>query len=405
MRILFFTENFPPETNAAATRVFERAVYWARWGHDITIITCFPNFPDGKIFSGYENKWYKKEMIDGIKVIRVKTYIAPNKGVFKRSLDFFSFFFTGLIAGLFQPRPNVIVATSPQPFSAVAGWALSWITRKPFIFELGDLWPRSMYAVGIVKPGLLFSIMESLELFLYRQSACIVALTQAFKVNLVNRNIPEAKIHVVINGVDLPRYQGVDGNSQSFSKLGLEKKFVVGYVGTLGMAHDLENVLSAASLMADNKDIMFLFVGSGADKEKLENIARRESLKNVIFLGRKPKEIIPEIWNLCNIALVHLKNEAAFSEVIPSKIFEAMGMGLPILLVSPKGEASQLVELNKCGEWVPSGDPQTLSVTIESLASDMPRLKNYSRASKKLAPSYSREVQAEKFLKVMGTYV
>ena len=173
MRILFFTENFPPETNAAATRVFERAVYWARWGHDITIITCFPNFPDGKIFSGYENKWYKKEMIDGIKVIRVKTYIAPNKGVFKRSLDFFSFFFTGLIAGLFQPTPNVIVATSPQPFSAVAGWALSCITRKPFIFELGDLWPRSMYAVGIVKPGFLFSIMESLELFLYRQSLII----------------------------------------------------------------------------------------------------------------------------------------------------------------------------------------------------------------------------------------
>ena len=405
MKILFFTENFPPETNAAATRVFERAVYWAKWGHDITIITCFPNFPDGKIFSGYKNKWYKKEIIDGIKVIRVKTYIAPNKGIFRRSLDFFSFFFAGLIAGLFQPRPNVIVATSPQPFSAVAGWALSCIKRKPFIFELGDLWPRSMYAVGIVKPGFLFSVMESLELFLYRQSSCIVSLTKAFKVNLVNRNIPETKIHVVINGVDLPRYKNIDENSQLFANLGLEKKFVVGYVGTLGMAHNLENVLSAASLMADNKDIMFLFVGSGADKEKLENIAQKENLKNVIFLGRKPKEIIPEIWQLCNIALVHLKNEVAFSEVIPSKIFEAMGMGLPILLVSPKGEASELVELNKCGEWVPSGDPNTLSATIESLAGDIPRLQNYSRVSKKLAPSYSREVQAKKFLNVMESYV
>ena len=171
------------------------------------------------------------------------------------------------------------------------------------------------------------------------------------------------------------------------------------------MAHNLENVLSAASLMADNKDIMFLFVGSGADKEKLENIAQKENLKNVIFLGRKPKEMIPEIWQLCNIALVHLKNEVAFSEVIPSKIFEAMGMGLPILLVSPKGEASELVELNKCGEWVPSGDPNTLSATIESLAGDIPRLQNYSRVSKKLAPSYSREVQAKKFLNVMETYV
>jgi len=401
MKILFFTENFPPETNAAATRVFERAVYWARWGHEVTIITCFPNFPDGKIFLGYKNEWYKKEMIEGINVVRVKTYIAPNKGVFKRSLDFASFFITGLIASLCQSRPDIVVATSPQPFSAVAGWVFGRITKKPFIFELGDLWPRSIYAVGVLKHGLIFSIMERLELFLYRQSTCIVALTQAFKINLVKRRIPESKIHVVINGVDLPRYQNINKNSQLASKLGLGKKFIVGYIGTLGMAHNLENVLHAASLMIDNKDIVFLFVGSGADKEKLENIAKKENLKNVIFLGRKPKENIPEIWSLCHIALVHLKNESAFSEVLPSKIFEAMGMGLPILLAAPKGEASNIVETNKCGEWVPSGDPKILSATIKSLSTDTRRLENYSRISKKLASNFSREEQAKKFLSVM----
>ena len=401
MKILFFSENFPPETNAAATRVFERAVYWAQWGHEVTIITCFPNFPDGKIFSGYKNDWYQKERKDGINVVRVKTYIAPNKGVLKRSLDFASFFFTGLMAGIFQPRPDVIVATSPQPFSAVAGWVLSCIIRKPFVFELGDLWPKSIYAVGVLQRGFIFSLMEKLELFLYRRSRCVVALTHSFKRNLVERSIPSSQVHVVLNGVDLPRYKNRQKDLQLFADLGLEKKFVIGYVGTLGMAHNLENALNAASIISDNPNIVFLFVGSGADKVRLENITKKRNLKNVIFLGRKPKESIPKIWNLCDVALVHLKNEKAFAEVLPSKIFEALGMGLPILLVAPEGEASDLVTANECGEWVPAGDPKALSDALISLFTDRPRLEKYAKACVELAPYYTREEQAKKFLMVL----
>jgi colanic acid biosynthesis glycosyl transferase WcaI len=168
MNILFLSENFTPETNAAATRVHERAVYWAKWGHRVTVLTSAPNFPEGKLFAGYKNHWYRREEIDGITVIRVKTFIAANDGVVLRSLDFVSFMVSSVIAGLFQPRPDVVVATSPQFFTAIAGWALAAIRRLPFVFELGDLWPRSIVAVGAIRVDWIIRLLERVELFLYR---------------------------------------------------------------------------------------------------------------------------------------------------------------------------------------------------------------------------------------------
>ncbi|MEZ7863697.1 MAG: glycosyltransferase family 4 protein, partial [Rhodospirillales bacterium] len=177
MRILFITENFPPETNAAATRVFERALYWVQDGHDVTVITSAPNFPQGKLHAGWKNKWYHTKFHEGIRVVRVKTYITANRGTTRRMLDFLSFMITAFIAGLFEKRPNVIVATSPQFFAAVCGYALGGVRRIPFVFELGDLWPASIIAVGAMRPSFYLRLMEKLELFLYRRSACVVALT------------------------------------------------------------------------------------------------------------------------------------------------------------------------------------------------------------------------------------
>ena len=148
MKILFLSENFPPESNAAATRVYERACYWADWGHQVTVITSAPNFPEGKLFSGYENKWKQFETMSGIRVVRVKTYIAANRGIAHRIFDFLSFMVTGFFAALKEERPDVIAATSPQFFTAVAGWAASAVRGIPFVFELGDLWPASIAAVG-----------------------------------------------------------------------------------------------------------------------------------------------------------------------------------------------------------------------------------------------------------------
>ena len=400
MRILFFSDNFPPETNAAATRVYERAVYWVKWGHEVTVITCAPNFPHGELFDGYNNSWHQVEFLDGIKIVRVKTYIAANQGVLRRSLDFVSYLLTGTIAGLFQPRPDIITATSPQFFAAVAGWLVAELKNRPFVFELGDLWPSSISAVGAMKKGVLLYVLEKFELFLYRRSSSVAALTNSFKKNLVGRHISADKIHVVMNGVDLDRYEPKSRNEELVQELSLDGKFVVGYIGTHGMAHGLTNVLDTADLLKDKPDITFLFVGAGAERKNLITESERRGQTNVIFVPAQPKDHMPDIWSLCDLALVHLKDSFVFADVIPSKMFEAMAMGLPILLVSPKGEASDLVQSHGAGEWVPAGNPRLFSDAVSSLSEDKTKYKVLAKASLDAASRHSRENQAREMLEV-----
>ncbi|TAN62444.1 MAG: glycosyltransferase WbuB [Magnetospirillum sp.] len=405
MRILFLTENFPPETNAAATRVSERALYWVREGHQVTVLTCAPNFPGGRLFEGWENRWRQVGELNGIRVVRVKTYIAPNEGFAKRILDFISFMLSAVAVGLFEPRPDVVVATSPQFFAAVGGWALAAARRVPFVFELGDLWPRSITAVGAMKESPVIRWLETLELFLYRRAAAVVALTRAFKDDLIRRHIPAEKIAVVINGVDLPRYAPTPRDVELAAEWGLSDSFVIGYVGTHGMAHGLINVLDAAERLRDRARLKFLLVGAGAERQMLMADAERRGLDNVVFGPPQPKEMMPRVWSLCDVALIHLKDSPAFAEVIPSKIFEAMGMGLPLLLVAPKGEASHVVEIDQAGLFIPAADPQALADAARQLESDARLRAQLAEASLAAAPRHTRERQAELFIRVLDLVV
>ncbi len=401
MKILFLTDNFPPETNAAATRVYERACYWVKWGHQVTVITCAPNFPLGRLFPGYRNSWYQTENMSGIRVVRVKTFIASNRGVIRRGLDFASFMVGGFVGGLFQVRPDVIVSTSPQFLAAVAGGALAAVRSVPFVFELGDLWPSSITAVGAMRENILLGLMEKLELYLYRKSASVLALTGSFKDNLSQRGIDPDKIAVVVNGVDLSRYQPKSRDSALAAEWGLDGKFVVGYVGTHGMAHALGNVLDTAQRLGNENDLRFLFVGGGAEREYLIEDAKRRGLDNVVFIDPQPKDKMPMVWSLCDVALVHLKDSPVFSGVIPSKIFEAMGMGLPLLLAAPKGEASRIIEADGAGLWVPAEDPEALAGAVLKLKSDGGLLHDLAARSHRAASGHSRERQARRMIKVL----
>ncbi|MBI3444153.1 MAG: glycosyltransferase family 4 protein [Magnetospirillum sp.] len=405
MRILFLTENYPPETNAAATRVSERAAYWVRDGHQVTVLTSAPNFPGGKLFAGWSNDWRQVSEMGGIKVVRVKTYIAPNEGFAKRILDFISFMISAFVAGLFEPKPDVVVATSPQFFAAIGGWALGAVRRVPFVFELGDLWPRSITAVGAMRDSILIRWLERLELFLYRRSAAVVALTRAFKADLTGRGIDPGKIAVVINGVDLPRYAPRPRDAALEAEWGLADKFVIGYVGTHGMAHGLINVLDAAERLCDAPRIRFLLVGSGAERQMLMDEAARRGLDNVVFGPPQPKERMPAVWSLCDVALIHLKDSPAFAEVIPSKMFEAMGMGLPLLLVAPRGEASHIVEADRAGLFVPAADPKGLAEAARILATDYGLRGRLAASSLAAAAGHTRERQAELFIQALSLVV
>jgi glycosyltransferase involved in cell wall biosynthesis len=394
MHILFLTDNFPPERNAPASRVYENACYWVRWGHQVTIITCAPNFPEGKVYEGYQNRWYQVENCDGIRVVRVKTLIAANDGVVMRTLDYLSFMATGLVAGLLQTRPDVVVATSPQFFTAVAGWALSVLRRLPFVFELRDLWPASITAVGALQQSILLRYLERLELFLYKRAAKVVALTTAFKTDLVARGIPAERVAVVPNGFDFARYAPQPRDATLIQQLGLEGCCVVGYLGTHGLAHALDRVLEAAVLLQDTPAIRFLFVGAGAVRDALIVQAAQQRLHNVVFVPAQPKGRISAYWSICDLALVPLKNTPLFTTVIPSKIFEAMGMGRAIVLTAPEGEASQIIRATGAGVVVPPECPTALAKAIRALYDDQAQLEQIAMQACRAAPQFSREKQA-----------
>ena len=401
MNILLLTENFPPETNAAATRLHEKALYWVRWGHSVTVVTCAPNFPDGVVFEGYRNRWRQTEVIDGMRVVRVKTYIAPNRGFLRRSLDFLSFGMTGFTAALFEPRPDVVIGNSPQLFAAAAARGVCALRRTPFVLELADLWPASIVAVGAMRHPLPLKLLEILELHLYRRAAAIVALTEGIRDDLIARNIPGAKIAVVTNAADLDRYGPRPRDEALAQAWGLGGKFVVGYVGTHGMAHGLVNVLDAAERLRDTPEIVFLFVGAGAERDMLIAEVRRRGLDNVVFQPVQPKEALPAVWSLCDIALAHLKDKPLFAGALPTKMFEAIGMGLPIVLATPEGEASSLLHDTGAGVWVPPEDPVALAEAIRSLHGDPGERKRLVAASRAAAPAHSREARARDTLRVL----
>ena len=221
MKILFLADNFVPERNAQASTVYERACYWTAWGHEVTVITCAPNFPEGEVYSGYVNRWHFVETISGIRVVRVKTFISGNKGRWLRIADYISYGVASFVAGLFEKKPDVIVATSPQFFAAVSGCALATVRGRPFVMEIRDLWPESIVAVGAMKRRLPLILLERLEMHLYKRAAVIVALTGAFKDNLVSRGVPEKRITVVINGVDLSRFQPKERDDSLAAEWGL----------------------------------------------------------------------------------------------------------------------------------------------------------------------------------------
>ena len=405
MKILFLSDNFPPEGNAPATRLYEHAIRWVRAGHEVTVVTCAPNFPEGKLFAGYRNRWRQVEMIDGIRVVRVRTYITANEGFIKRTLDYMSFMLMGFVMGLFEKRPDVVVATSPQFFCAIGGWALSVAKCKPFVFELRDLWPASIIAVGAMKKSLMIRLLEKIELFLYRRAKAIISVTESFRDDLVARGISREKIHVVINGVDLDRYEPRPRDAALEQEFGLAGKFVAGYMGTHGMAHALPKVLEAAEQLLHREDIAFFFAGSGAERGKVEQLVQERNLHNVRLIPRQPKERMPALWSACDLSIVPLRNTPVFATVIPSKIFEAMGMGVPILMSLPEGEATAIVRSTGSGICVAPENPEAMAEAIRQLADDPGQVAQLGSTGRAAASRFSRDELARRMLGILEKVV
>ena len=395
MHILFLTDNFPPEVNAPASRTFEHCREWVKAGHQVTVITCAPNFPTGKVFDGYRNRLFSRETMDGIQVIRVWSYITANEGFARRTLDYVSFMLSAIPASFHTPRPDVVIATSPQFFTACAGYVVGGLRRVPWVFELRDIWPESIRAVGAMKESWVLDQLEKLELFLYRKAAAVITVTHAFKTNLEGRGIDPAKIHVITNGADLTRFQPMEKDAALVQAHNLRGKFVAGYIGTHGMAHGLETLLETARLLQDEgrDDIRILFLGGGAAKADLVAQAEAMGLTNVIFVDTVPKDEVARYWSLLDTSIIHLRGTDLFKTVIPSKLFECMAMGIPVLH-GVRGESAVIVEREGVGLPFEPENALDLRNHLVAMADDSELCQRFAANGPKGANNYDRRTLA-----------
>ena len=407
MRITFLCQYFPPEMGAPAARTYEHARHWVELGHAVTVITGLPNHPTGIIHPEYRRVFTRREQIEGIDLLRTWVYCAPNKGFLKRVLNFLSFLLSSLIlGGLLTGRPQMVIGTSPQFFCAVAAWLLSRWKRVPFIFEVRDIWPQSAIELGALHNPLVIRILESLEQRLYRAASLIVIVAESTRSYLHAQGISDQKIALIPNGIDLRFLESTGESAESFrERNGWRDKFLVSYIGTHGMSHALETVLTAASRLSADPAIHFLFVGEGAEKTRLLKLAQESKLSNVTFLNEQPRSTLPTIYGASNVSLVPLRRLPIFTKVLPSKLFELMGVGCPIIC-SVEGEAAQLVERSGAGICIEPENVEALVEAIIRLQKDPVRCAGMRKAGQDFARNnYSRTVLAEKYLEALCGHI
>jgi len=400
MHILFLTDNFPPEVNAPASRTFEHCREWVRLGHQVTVITCAPNFPKGKVFAGYRNRLWQSEEMAGIRVIRVWTFITRNEGFVLRIADYVSFMLSAFVASFGVRRVDVIIGTSPQFFTACAAYAVALFKRRPWIFELRDIWPESIRVVSAMRHERLLDLLERLELFLYRRATAIVSVTHAFKANLIGRGIDGDKISVITNGVDTQLFKPAPKDAALTASLGLQGKFVAGYIGTHGLAHALDTLVEAARLLRDDDRFRILMLGDGAERARLKASAEQLGLTNILFIDSVGKADVVLYWSLLDVAIVHLARKPLFTTVIPSKIFEAAAMSVPILH-GVEGESAEIVLSERVGLTFQPENATDLVVKLKTLAENKDLRGRLAIAGPEAASHYDRQVLANRMLAII----
>jgi glycosyltransferase involved in cell wall biosynthesis len=402
MHILFLTHYFPPEVNAPASRTFENAKRWVRDGHKVTVITCAPNHPDGVLYPGYQNRIRQWEEVSGIRVLRVITYLSANAGFLKRVLNYFSFMISATLLSRLVGEVDIVISTSPQFFCGMAGLWVALSKGRPWILEIRDLWPESIIAVGAICNRSIIKALESVETFLYRRADHVVSLTRSFSHHIAARGVDHARISVLTNGADLSQYMPLCRENGIRKALKLRGKFVASYIGTHGMAHGLDTVLRAADLLREEKDIVFLLVGGGAERERL--LARRDEmgLENVLMLPQQPKEQMPHILAASDACMVLLKKQDLFKTVIPSKIFEAMAMERPIIL-GVEGESKGIIEQGNCGLCIEPENERELAVSVLRLSRDPGEgIQLGLNGGRFVREHFDRDALAKRYLKVIA---
>ena len=410
MKIVFFSHYFPPEGNAPASRTHEHCKRWVAAGHDVTVVTCAPNVPDGVIYEGYKNRiWPQRDKIDGIKVIRVWTYVAANSGGARRILNYLSYLLSATFCFLlFVRRPDLVISTSPQLFCGLTGSIASWLKWCPFLLEVRDIWPESIVTVGAMKKGILFRFLETIERWMYLSANHIVAVGNGYRDNILSKVDVADRISVITNGVDLDSFPP-SSPSQSFrDKYELKGKFTCAYVGTIGMAHGLSVVAEAGARLRElgRDDVAFCLVGDGANRDVVEQEVFKAKVTDLVkFTGRLPKKDMPMVLATADCLLIHLRKSDLFATVIPSKMFEAMAMQKPIIM-AVQGESADIVRQSGAGICIASEDAKQLVDALLKICDDKALYQSLCEGGRDfVGQHYTRDALAAEYLKIIENVV
>jgi colanic acid biosynthesis glycosyl transferase WcaI len=373
VNILYVSQYFPPEMGAPAGRAAELSRLWVEDGHEVTVLTGFPNHPTGIVPPEYRRKFRRLVTHDtyhGVNVVRSWLLPFPNRKAYERMLNYSSFCISSATTGIFLDKPDLVIATSPQLLVGLSGWWLARYNGVPFVFEVRDLWPESLVAVGVGShKSPLHRSLARIAGFLYRNCDRLVVVTPAFKEYLIQHwRVPDEKIFVVQNGVETSLFSRLAPNVAIRRELDAEQKFVASYIGTMGKAHGLETLLEAASHLRDSApNILFLLVGEGAEKARIKSLARARGLTNVRFVDQQPREEIPGYITASDVCLVLLKRAELFKTVLPTKMLEFMSCARPVIL-GVDGHARKVMEQANAGIFIPPEDPAALAEAVIRLA-------------------------------------
>ena len=407
MKILYVSQYFPPEMGAPAGRAAELSRLWAEDGHEVTVLTGFPNHPTGIVPAEYRRKFRRlvaRETYHDVNVVRTWLFPFPNRKVHERILNYISFCVSSATTGLFLHQPDVVIATSPQLLVGLSGWWLARCNGVPFVFEVRDLWPESLAAVGVGSHNsILHRALAKIAGFLYRSCDRLVVVSPAFKEYLIEHwRVPEEKISVVENGVETSQFSRLTPNLAVRRVLRAEDKFVASYIGTMGNAHGLETMLEAAALLRDRAPrVLFLIVGEGAEKARIVSLARSRGLTNVRFVGQQPREKIPAYITASDACLVLLKRSELFKTVLPTKMLEFMSCARAVIL-GVDGHARKVMEQANAGIFVTPEDPVALADAVMLLAADPALRESLGRNGRQHVLQYfSRQQTARIYLDVL----
>jgi colanic acid biosynthesis glycosyl transferase WcaI len=407
VKILYISQYFPPEMGAPAARAAELSRHWVRMGHDVTVLTGFPNHPTGVVPEEWRSRLHRlhyTEIVDGVRVVRTWLWPLPNRKAHERILNYTTFCVSAALSGLALAKPEVVIATSPQLLCGLSGWWLAWWRRIPFVFEIRDLWPESLAAVGASSEGkLLHRVLGGLAGFLYRRADRLVVVTPAFEDHLIlHWNVPPAKISVVENGVETDVFRPEPAAAGLRKQLKLEERFIICYIGTMGNAHGLETLIAAAeNLQTALPGALFLLIGEGAEKERIVKLAAIRGLNNIQFLAQQPREQIPLYVSAADVCLVILRKSELFKTVIPTKLLEYMACERPVI-VAVDGHSRQIIEEAGAGIFVEPENSEALVKAILDMVKEPERRREMGASGRQfILNKFSREETARDYIGVL----